>query len=184
MSHPMNGVAILRAIKGVVAGELGSVRKVVDPGGSPLVRYSPSVIEAEDPLEERLFMGAGHWFSIRPPALRDHPSTPPTKNSNQEHVYLEVVIEGLSSGGQNQDFTIDMQGEVLNVARAVRSALGFPRNLTVDDRGQQTGIVSGCLVSPNGVSGNPVAQLGERDCHLMRWRVSGVAILDLIQAVT
>lgn len=184
MSAPMNGEAVLRAIKGVVAGELGSVRRVVTSGGQPLVIHAPEVIEVENPLEERLFLSAGHWFDLQVTPLRDHPATPTNSNSNRAIELLEVVINGLSSGGQGDRFSIATQGAVLDVCSKIRQALGWHGNLTVDDRGQQTAIVSGCLVGPGGATGGPVAVIGERDCHLIPWRVSGAAILELEQATS
>lgn len=182
----MNGAAILRAIKGVVAGELGAVRKVVGPGGQPLCTYSPAVLEsqAEHPIEDLAFFKAGHFFDLRVSPMRDHGSTSISGNGSEVNKLLDIAIEGLTSGGKGQDLSIDMQGTALDVIHAIATALGYRGNLTVDDRNQQTAIVSGCLVGPNGVPGNPVGVLGERDCHLLRWRVSGAAILQLSQAIS
>ena len=182
MSNPMNGQAILRAVKGVVAGELGTMRKVVGPGGQPLCTYSPSVLEVENPIEDRAFFFAGHWFDIVIGSEEDSGATSSSVMDSRGLDVVAISIELLSSGGKGDDFSIVLQGSVLDAGRKIREALGYPDNLTLDDRGQQTAIVSGRLSGP-GNAPNPVVRYGERDCHLMRWRVLCVALLDLQQEV-
>lgn len=182
----MNGVAILRAIKGVVAGELGATRTVTGPGGQPLCQYSPAVLEATDehPIERFAFFTKAHYFDLQISPMRDHASTSQSNNTNQVHKLLDVAVVGVTSGGKGEDLSIDMQGEALDVTHAIATALGYRGNLTLDDRNQQTAIVGGCLIGPGGAKGNPVVVMGKRVCHLLSWRVTGSAILDLSQAVS
>jgi hypothetical protein len=178
----MNGRAILRAVKGVVAGELGTLRKVTGPGGAPLCTYSPSVLEVDNPIEHRAFFFPGHWFDI---VLADDAadgSSPFTVLGNRGIDSLSFSVELLSSGGKGDDFSIVLQGSVIDASRKIRTALGYPHNLTVDDRGEQTAIVDGRLGGPGGQP-IPVVRFGQRDCHLMRWRVDCVATLDIEQEV-
>jgi hypothetical protein len=185
MSFAMNGEAILRAIKGVVAGELGTLRKVLGSNGERLCEYAPGLLDSEEePIENQAFFQAGSWFDVRIKPLRPHPSSPGSARSSQAVRQLLVTVELLSSGGnQDDDYTITLQGRLLDTSFALEKALGWPDNLTLDDRGQQTGIVEGCLVSPGTPLGGPVSDYGKRDCHLQRWAVTGVAILDLAQEV-
>jgi hypothetical protein len=178
----MNGQAILRAVKGIVAGELGTLRKVTGAGGQPLCTYSPAILEVENPIEDRAFFTAGHWFDI---VLGDDvgsESTPFTVLGNRSVDSLSFSVELLSSGGKAEDFSIVLQGSIVDASRKIRAALGYPDNLTVDDRGEQTAIVNGRLGGPGGQI-LPVVRFGQRDCHLMRWRVDCVATLDIEQEV-
>lgn len=180
MSDPVNGIALLRAIKGVVAGELGTTRRVVGKGGQPLCVYSPAILEVENPIEDRAFFNAGHWFDIRIGDQDADPANPLSLMGNRGIDDLIVSIELLSSGGQGDDYSIVLQGGIIDVGTKIRNALSFPRNLTVDDRGQQTGLVDGALRGP-GNQPKPRVVRGERECHLQRWRVQCVAVLDLLQ---
>lgn len=180
MSDAVNGVALLRAIKGVVAGELGTTRRVVGPGDVPLCTYRPSVVEIENPLEEAAFFGAGHWFDLRIGNQYADGSTPESVMGNRAIDLIVVTIELLSSGGQGDDFSIVLQGGIIDAGTKIRNALAFPRNLTVDDRGQQTALVDGMLRGP-GRDPKPSVIYGDRDCHLQRWRVQGLAVLDHLQ---
>lgn len=181
MSQPMNGQALLRAIKGIVAGELGTLRTVTGSSGQPLCTYSPGILEAENPVEDLAFMTAGHWFDLVIGSVDDSAATPFSVMGNRGVDAVLVSVELLSSGGQGDDFSIVLQGSVLDVGRKIRAALAYPGNLTVDDQGQQTAIVDGRLSGPSGEQPTPVIRYGERDCHLMRWRVLGLATLDLTQ---
>lgn len=186
MTAKLDGVALLRAIRGVVAGELGTTRRVVDADGQPLCTYAPGLLEQVReglPIEETAFFEAGHWFSIVVPGYDVHDSTTGVMGSRSIDV-MPVAIELLSSCGNDadgEDVEIELQGSIINAGVAIVDALSWPPNLRMDDRGKATGLVDGlCGV---GRQSKPGFVLGVRDCHLQRWVVNAVAIPDRQQEV-
>ncbi len=176
------GEAVVRAIKAVVAGELGAGR--VSTAGGHTWKYHPGLFEQEIDSGDTMFLRAEHHFDIVDGPIQDNAATSESALDSRWVPQMDFTVRVLSAAGKARAGNVlAFQGWVIQAKSVLIEALGFPGNLEWDDSGRATGIVGGCLVAPGGRGGYPIATRGARDCDLWLWELQAMAIFDVEQEV-
>lgn len=172
--------AVIReALKGVMTGTLGSVRTV--PRG--MFEYG-NFDGAPDTANQAQALTAEHRFDVKVDNFRANGSTPCSNLGPSKHARIDVTVDiwtRLHSTVQDDERDAQRAKISTNAELAIQ-ALTRPNNLTVDEHGLPTGIVSGLLSGPDN-SSQPVHEtvLEDWSKHIHRSRIRASAIVVIGQ---
>lgn len=141
----MNESAIVEAVRGVIRGELGSVRTVpADTFGDGM----PASWLAMDSAR-RLRTGVKSTFDVEiDPAQRTAAVGPPTASLSVEAIRLTITLTyalAAVADAVTDDYRHGVRTGAAADARTIRLALEWPGNLLVDGDANATGLISGRL---------------------------------------
>lgn len=137
----MNAAAILGAIRGVLRGELGSVRTV--PADTYVDGIAAS-IDADGARRLRSLSRRGFDVEV-PPPVRTGALGPPTASRSILALTARVTLVlpiAIVAETASADHRHTVRAEAMEAARVIADALEWPGNLARDGEGTPTGLVS------------------------------------------
>lgn len=170
-----------QAIIDLLQGDMGTTAKLT----AGLFKYGVFKGQPEQAQQANALQTSTgrHWFDVQIGALTTNESSPMSGQSNRRVCNVPIRIDittHVATTAQGNQRKADLAAIEQDCGRAIR-ALHFPGNLTTDDNGGATGIVSGLLL---GAGGCPVWEKGEEDWpkSLVHSRIEANAIVEVIQA--
>jgi hypothetical protein len=174
----------IRNIRSVIAdvleGNLGAVR--VPPGVFQRGAFRAMPIEKQRTIVKGC--GARHMFDVRLANSSIHSSSPGSNLGSHEYRLREVVIECLTH--KRTTLTDDDRTQILDYVDAdgdeAVQALSDPGALEFTLAGEQTIVVSGVMMGPNG-EGTPACPTADEAWaeDLVRWSIVGTLVLNIPQ---
>lgn len=177
-------VIIRAAIKSLLLGEIGTVRKV--PTGALMYGTyegqptGATRARANDP-------SIGSRFDVKVGAQRMHGATPISAKAASKLTTVPVTIDITTrfKAAPAEAERDEQRSAADERAMLALQALQYPGNLSLDASGRATGIVSGMLVGPEG-QGHPTWEVITEDWRTLHHvsRISGAVVVVVDQPVS